>query len=241
MRIDIFRDRETMSRAAAEFFIDVSNSKTEAKRKFSVALSGGNTPRAMYEYLAGNEKQRRAPWGKIDVFWGDERCVGLDDPSNNAFNAFNLLLNKIPVIHDNIYRIESELPPEEAAKRYEDVLRNYFGNEPPRLDLIFLGLGENGHTASLFPYTPVLKETERWVSSVFLEKGNMFRITLTPPVINLAENIVFLVSGSNKSSILRQVIEGDYDPYRLPAQLIRPLNGRLYWFIDREASSLLSR
>lgn len=241
MRVNIFPDLESMSRAAAEFFIDIADKAVKAKRKFSVALSGGNTPRAMFEYLADIERQKRTPWEKIDIFWGDERCVPQSDPSNNAFNAFSLLLNKIPAASGNIHKIESDLPPDEAAKRYEDVLRNYFGNESPRFDLIFLGLGENGHTASLFPHTPVLKEIERWVSSVFLEERNMSRITLTPAVINQAENIVFLVAGTNKAWILRQVIEGEYEPYRFPAQLIRPVNGILYWFVDNEASRLLSK
>lgn len=241
MRIDIFPDSNALAKAAGEVFIEIANRSIEEKGRFAVALSGGNTPRIMYHYLNQNELQNRIPWNEIYVFWGDERCVGYNDPANNAHNAFDILLNKVPISQNHIFRIESELPPGKAAEKYEKVLRRFFGDNQPRFDMILLGLGENGHTASLFPGTPVLKETGKWVSPIFVEEQNMYRITLTPVVINQALNTVFLVVGGNKASILKEVLEGDYDPNRLPAQLVNPDHGELRWLVDKEAARLLTK
>lgn len=241
MKIEIFPDSEALGKAAAEFFIRIANKAISEKGKFAVAFSGGNTPRLMYQYLARPEQLARTPWENVYIFWGDERCVGYNDTANNAHNAFDQLLDKVPASADHIFRIESELPPDTAAEKYEKVLRRFFGDNPPRFDMIFLGLGENGHTASLFPGTAILKETEKWVSPVYVEEQNMHRITLTPVIINQAANIVFLVTGTNKASVLKEILEGEYEPDNLPAQLINPDHGVMHWFIDKDAARLLTK
>jgi 6-phosphogluconolactonase len=239
MEINIFQSSRELSKAAAEFFVKTAAESINKRGKFSVVLSGGSTPRGMFEHLAAYPEHDKVAWDKIYVFWGDERCVGLEDPANNAYNAINLFLIKVPIIPGHIHRIESELAPADAAKQYEAILRKYFGNQSPSFDLVFLGLGENGHTASLFPGTPVLRETEHWVRAVYVDELNAYRITLTPVLINQAENIVFLVSGKEKASVLQRVIEGEYDPEHLPAQLIKPVDGELYWFCDKDAAKLI--
>lgn len=193
----------------------------------------------MYELLVTSEYSDSVPWDKTHVFWGDERCVPLDDPRNNAHNALAVFLDKVPLLPEQIHRIESERSPQEAARRYEEPLRDYFGDDPPRFDLVLLGLGENGHTASLFPGTPILHETRRWVAEVYVAEQKMHRVSLTPAIINQAARIVFLVSGMKKANVLREVIEKTDIGAQMPASLIAPVRGELYWFCDREAAALL--
>jgi len=239
MGFTVFSDIEELSAAAADLFADDARRAIEQRGKFIVALSGGNTPRRMHELLAQPPFHGHVPWDRIHVFWGDERCVALDDPRNNAFNAIEELLSKVPVEEAHIHRVESELPPREAARLFDKQLHEFFDNDLPRFDLIFLGLGENGHTASLFPGTPILHETERWAREVFVEEQNMHRVSLTSWAINQSRRIVFLVAGRAKANVLHDVVEGDADPDRLPAQLIAPADGELRWYVDEDAAALL--
>jgi 6-phosphogluconolactonase len=239
MKVTVFTDMEEMSRAAADLFAETAKMAVAAYGRFAVALSGGHTPRRLHQLLALSMFQNWVPWDRIHIFWGDERCVPLDDDGNNAHNAMKELLNNVPISEAHIHRIESELPPREAARLYEKQLHEFFDSHLPRFDLVFLGLGENGHTASLFPGTPIVRETKRWVSEVFVEKQNMHRVSLTSWTINQARQIVFLVSGGNKARVLHEVLDGDSDPERLPARLIHPTRGELYWFVDKEAAALL--
>jgi 6-phosphogluconolactonase len=237
MAIGVFADIEELSRAAARLFAEAAKKAVGARGRFLVALSGGCTPGRMHEILAAPPFHNQVPWNRIHIFWGDERCVPLNDPRNNAKNAMDRLLNKVAVRAAHIHRIESDLQPRGAARLYEKQLHEFFDDHPPRFDLIFLGLGEDGHTASLFPGTPIIGETDRWVSEVYVEAQDMYRISLTAWAINQARQAVFLVSGKRKAEIVHQVLDGDVGPKRLPAQLIRPVDGELDWYIDEEAAA----
>jgi 6-phosphogluconolactonase len=189
-----------------------------------------------YGLLARSPYRELVPWDKTHVFWGDERCVPKDDPKNNAAAAFDALLDHVPIPADQIHRILSDASPQEAAQQYDGLLRDLFRNQQPRFDLIFLGLGEDGHTASLFPGSPVLDEQEQWVKEACLPEQNMFRVTLTLVVINQAARIAFLVQGRDKAKILREILAGPGSHGQLPAQRIRPVHGELIWLIDEEAA-----
>jgi 6-phosphogluconolactonase len=240
--IRVYPDFESLSLGAAELFAQLAETSVEAREQFSVALAGGNTPRRMYEFLSQNPLRHRVPWDKARVFWGDERCVPADDPRSNARMARRVLLEHVPVASARIHPIECAELPEDAARRYESLLRTLFAEAPPRLDIVLLGLGENGHTASLFPFTPALAERERWVSEVRAADQDISRITMTAPLLNRARAVVFIVSSAAKAQVLKEVLEGPRDPVRLPAQLIQPElhGGEIYWLTDMQAASLLS-
>ena len=239
--IRIYPDFESLSTGAAELLAQLATASVEARGRFSMVLSGGNTPRRTYELLSQDPFRGRVPWEKAHVFWGDERCVPANDPRNNSRMARQVLLDCVPVPSGGIHPIECAQSPEDAALRYESLLRAFFADGPPRFDIVLLGLGENGHTASLFPFTPVLDERERWVSEVHAADQNISRITMTAPVINQARAVVFIVSSASKAQVLQEVLEGPGDPSRLPAQLIHPelYGGDLYWLADKPAASLL--
>jgi 6-phosphogluconolactonase len=238
--IEIYPDLETLSAAAAQLFAEQAERAAAVRGRFSVALSGGSTPQRTYELLAQPSFRDRAPWAKVHVFWGDERCVPLDDPRSNYRMARQALLDHVPIPQEQIHPIPFAKEPHEAAERYEAVLHASFKDQPPRFDLVFLGLGENGHTASLFPGTPVLQERQRWVAEVYVAEQSMYRVTLTAPVLNRALVVAFLVAGAAKAAVLREVLEGPQDPTRLPAQLIRPSDGELYCLVDRKAAGQLT-
>jgi 6-phosphogluconolactonase len=237
----VCRDIEDLSRKAAVEFVRLARDRAAAGR-FAVALSGGSTPRALYALLASAEFQPQIPWPRVHFFWGDERAVPPDHPDSNYRMAFEALLGKAPVPAENIHRIEGELAPEEAAARYEKTLRDFFALEDaawPVFDLILLGLGDDGHTASLFPGSAALAETRRLVAAVYVEKLKTHRITLTLPVLNRAANIFFLVAGTDKAAIVADALRKKTGPATLPAQRIDPPGGRLVWFVDSAASSAL--
>jgi 6-phosphogluconolactonase len=237
--ISVYPDYENLSRAAAKLFLERVMRASQAGTHFRVVLSGGSTPKRTYELLAEPPFRDQVPWNLVQVFWGDERCVPLDDLRSNARMAFQILLDKVPIPSEQIHPISCASNPERSAQEYETLLKGFFADQPPRFDLIFLGLGENGHTASLFPRTQVLKEVQRWVAQVYVREQDLYRVTLTAPVINQAAAVVFLVAGSEKAQVLYEVREGSFEPERLPAQLIRPQDGELLWFVDREAAAQL--
>ncbi|MEO8167471.1 MAG: 6-phosphogluconolactonase [bacterium] len=221
--------------------VSIAKFLDEAVRLRGVAtlcLSGGSTPKAVYELLANEQSPE---WAKVHFFWGDERCVPPTHHESNFLMAKNALLERLVIPDGNIHRIEAERPPAEAAQQYERELRNFFRlmeNEMPRFDVTLLGLGEDGHTASLFPGTTILNETTRLVAEVYVEQFKAHRISLTYPVLNNSAVIMFLVSGSGKASILHEILEGA--PGRFPAQKIQPSDGTLYWLVDEQASSHLT-
>jgi 6-phosphogluconolactonase len=237
--IRVYADLESVSRAAADLIAAQANLAVAARGRFSLALSGGSTPRRTYELLAAPPFKDQAPWDRMHVFWGDERCVPPDDPRSNARMAREAWLDHVPIPAGQIHPIDCAGDPDAAARDYEAGLRKFFAGAAPRLDLVLLGLGDNGHTASLFPGTPVLQERERWAAAVYVAAGDLYRVTLTAPLINQAAHVVFLVAGGAKAAVLRDVLHGPRDPARLPAQLIRPDGGELLWLADREAAALL--
>ncbi len=238
--IRIYNDLEALSLAAAELFTVQSRQASMICGRFTVALSGGETPRRMYEILATPEYRDHIHWEEVHVFWSDERCVPADDPRNNARMARLALLDRVPIPAENIHPIRCDLSPAQAAIQYEQELKAFFSSQNPNFHLVQLGLGENGHIASLFPHTEVLNEKERWVSDVYVDELGMYRITFTAPYINRAEQVVFLVSGADKAQALEAVLEGPYHPSDLPAQLIRPSGRHPLWLVDKAASHKLA-
>ena len=235
--IRIFGRIEALSKAAADLFEETARLSVASRGRFVVALSGGRTPRNAYQLLAGTPYRERIPWQQTYVFWGDERCVPRGDPNNNARMAFDTFLNYVPIPRSHIHPIPSEELPEKCADAYENLLRDFFQDQAPRFDLILLGLGEDGHTASLFPNSVVLEEQNRWVRELYLPEQKMYRVTLTPLIINKATRIAFLVQGADKAHIVRQVLAGPLQPKHLPAQLIRPTEGDLQWLMDDSAAA----
>lgn len=240
-KIRIFKTIKAVNEAVAELLIDVAKKSVTDRGRFLLCLSGGATPKRLYTLLASPQYQTFMPWKDTYVFWGDERCVPANDKKNNSRMAFDILLSKVDIPSGNIFPVPVELPPDKAAKTYEDTLHNFFGNETPRFDFILLGLGDNGHTASLFPGTSVLHEELKWVKEVFIEDLDMYRITMTAKFINRARYISFLVTGEEKAMILNTVLTGSYHPQQYPAQLIGPLRGEIYWFIDAQAATILEK
>jgi 6-phosphogluconolactonase len=236
-------DRAALARNAAERFVQLAADATRDRGRFSVALSGGSTPRELYALLANPEFAAQIDWAHVYLFWGDERAVPPDDAASNFRMVQETLLSRVPVPPQNVLRVPAENEPARAAQAYARTLREFFG-EPapdafPRFDLILLGLGENGHTASLFPHTAVLHNLRDWVAAEYVAEVKMYRLTLTAPVINAARHILFLVAGADKAPTVRAVLRGESRPEELPAQLVRPVDGDLVWLLDREAASQL--
>lgn len=231
----VYKDADELFGAAARLFLDLSSRKIAEKGSFVAVLSGGKTPEKLYRLLASQEFKDSVEWEKVHLFWGDERCVPPDDQQSNYAAASRALLTRVPVPPKNIHRIKGELAPSLAAARYEEEIKEYFRGADPVFDLVFLGLGADGHTLSLFPGTQALGERERWVAENYVEKLGMWRVTMTLPLVNRASDLVFIVSGAEKGPALREVIaEGLH-----PAGMIRPVNGRLLWLADKEAARLI--
>lgn len=234
--IHAFKEAEQASRATADLLVQTAREAVQRAGRFTIALTGGSSPVQLYKLLAGEPYRSRVPWGQTHVFWGDERAVPHHDDRNNARMAFGLLLDHVPVPREQIHRMSGEVPPEVSAWQYEALLKAHFAVGSPQFDLILLGMGDDGHTASLFPGTAVLHEKERLVKELFLPAQDMYRITLTAPLINQARQIAFQVFGSGKAATLKKVLEGPYQPDQLPSQLIRPAAGELHWFLDEGAA-----
>ncbi len=238
-RIQIFQTTEELAIAAGWFIIEVAKSAVEARGRFVISLSGGHTPEQLYALLSKPPFSDQIPWNKTFVFWGDERFVPSNNEENNAHMARLLLFNRINIPQSNINPIPVGRQPLIAVEEYENTINAFFKNEPPQFDLVLLGLGANGHTASLFPGTDVVSDTTHLVREVYVGEQKMFRITMTASLINQAHNIVFLVTGNEKAGILKTVLTASYQPDKYPAQLIKPVNGNLYWFVDSGAATLL--
>lgn len=233
--LHVFPDPSALAHAAAERFVELAQAAIDARRRFLVALAGGSTPRPVYRTLAGEPFASRVDWTRVHVFWGDERCVPPDHPDSNYRMARESLLDHVPIPDPNVHRIKGEVVPDWAASSYEMELERVFGPDG-RLDLILLGLGEDGHTASLFPDTTVLEEEEYAVDALYLGKLGAWRVTLTLPVINAARHVLFLVTGEEKADVLARVRSGE----PLPAALVQPEAGAVTWMVDSDAASLLA-
>lgn len=235
-----------LAAAAAEEFCRLAGKTVSEAGRFSVALSGGSTPERLYRLLAGEGDpsfRSRVPWEKVHIFFSDERHVPPDDPASNHRMAHETLLSRVPIPLSNVERVRSEWAPEEAARDYEDRITMAFHLPPgafPRFDLILLGMGTDGHTASLFPGSTALNETKKIVAAPWVDKLISHRFTLTPVTINRAASVIFLVSGEEKAETLRNVLEGVREPDRLPSQIVNPVDGDLLWLVDRGAARLLS-
>jgi 6-phosphogluconolactonase len=236
--IRVFNNPEALAHGAADFFVGIAKEALAARGEFSVALSGGGTPRRTYELLAQSPCRDEVDWTKTHIFWGDERCVDPDSPRSNARMAREALLNHVPIPTEQVHPMDCGSTPEEGARLYEALLRDFFTGREPRFDLILLGLGDNGHTASLFPGDQVLNEVHRWVAPVYVAAQDLHRLTLTAAFINQARDVAFLVAGA-KAAVVQQVLQGPRDPLRLPAQLIHPDSGRLHWLLDKSAAGAL--
>jgi 6-phosphogluconolactonase len=237
--IVIVSDAGALARKAAERFAHLAREAVDSRDRFSVALSGGSTPAGLFRLLAEEPYRTQIPWAKVYLFWADERCVPPDDPGSNYHLAEETLIVRVPIPPENVHRVQGELEPKVAAQLYELTLQDFFCGPRPRFDLVLLGLGEDGHTASLFPDSPLLAETEHLVApaEASYQDRPAQRITLTLPALNSARQILFLVAGKAKARIVQAVMEGPADQY--PAQRVRPAAGRLTWLLDAEAASSL--
>jgi 6-phosphogluconolactonase len=236
----VLDDAEAVARAGAERFAELAARAIAERGSFAVVLAGGTTPRRVYELLAGEELGRRVEWERVHVFFGDERSVPPDHADSNYRMANEALLARVPLPPRNIHRMEGQGDAAANASRYEDELRGYFAEAGrPRFDLLMLGMGDDGHTLSLFPDTQALGESSSWVAANHVEKLGAWRITLTAGAANAARHVLFLVTGAGKAERLREVLFGERDPRRLPSQLIRPEEGLLEWIIDEAAAARL--
>jgi 6-phosphogluconolactonase len=243
LEIQIFADQFALSLHAAEFIAEAAGRVVGTAGRFTLCLSGGSTPRQTYALLAAPPLVDKIPWRDVHIFWGDERCIPLERPDNHFTMTSDLLLSKAPIPPENIHRMRAEAEdPEAAAGDYELELRRFFGlkrGEIPRFDLVLLGMGDDGHCASLYPRTSGLAENEKLVVAHYVPQREGHRLTLTLPTLNNARDVIFLVTGKSKAKALKAVIEGKDDEADPPARRVRPRNGNVRWFVDRAASGLL--
>lgn len=242
--IKIFSNFKELTRFAAEKFIEIGNDSIEQRGRFSVALAGGSTPKALYQMLAGDEFKNNIDWGKVYFFFGDERNVAPENDESNFKMARENLLQPLTIADKNIFRWQTELlDAQKIAENYRQTITEFYElNERgfPRFDLILLGMGDDGHTASLFPFSKALSETKEIAAANPVEKLETVRLTLTLPTINNAANVVFLVKGADKAETLREVLEGKREPQKYPSQSVAPREGNLYWLIESDAARLLN-
>ena len=237
----ISADADALAQEAARRFVAAASAASAARGRFTVALSGGSTPKALFALLAAAPYREQIDWANVQLFWGDERCVPPTDEQSNYRLTRETLLDKVPIPAAQIHRIFAEDPePTRAARAYTAVLEQLFtlgDGEFPTFDLIHLGLGPEGHTASLFPGSPALKETRGLVAAPYVERLSAHRITLTPPVINAAREVQFLVAGAGKAEIVGRILHAPHDPDKLPAQIVAPSPGKLVWLLDEAAAT----
>jgi len=238
MELNIFDTEDEVLAALAAHFVKIADESVSARGKFSVALSGGNSPRKLYELLASAYREK-VEWGKVYFFFGDERNVPQTDKDSNYLMAKKALFDPMEISTLNIFPVDTSLAPEDAAQKYQEEIETFFDEGELSFDLVLLGLGDNSHTASLFPSTPVLHDRTPGVKAVFLQDQQVYRITLNAPLINEAQHIAFLVYGEGKAIAVHHVLEDDEDIEEFPAQLIEPIVGEMEWFLDNAAAGLL--
>ncbi|MDP3857312.1 MAG: 6-phosphogluconolactonase [Stagnimonas sp.] len=239
VQIMVLHDRSALVQAAAERFVAASIEAIRARGQFHVALSGGSTPKSLYGLLATKGYAARIDWSRVHLFWGDERCVPPTDPLSNYRMARETLIDYVPLPAGNVHRIRGEDEPAAAAAAYEIELRQVLGTGAG-FDLVLLGMGEDGHTASLFPQLTAVRERERWSMAEYVAAVSAWRITCTPVLLNASAAVLFLVSGGKKAAPLRQVLEGPYPPDALPARVVAPHDGSVCWLLDADAAADLT-
>jgi 6-phosphogluconolactonase len=239
----VCRNVDELNRKAAEQFIGLACNAIQQSGRFAVALSGGSTPKALYSLLASPNYRERVDWSRVHLFWGDERCLPPDHPESDFRMVQEALLSKISLPPENVHRMPGEKAPQDAEADYENELRTFFRpavNAVPRFDLILLGLGEVGHTASLFPGSAALNEHNRLVATVYVQRLKAHRLTLTLPVINAAAQVTFLIAGQSKSAIVQKLLGVDSRDAELPAGKVRPANGHVTWLVTQDAAAELA-
>ena len=240
MDLTVYPDIDTLSRDAAQHIVGIASASIAERGLFTIALSGGNTPRKTYRLLGSEPYSSQIDWKLVHIFWSDERCVPPDSPDSNYRMAHEELLSKISIPALQVHRMPADLPDRDAAaQEYSDEMRRIFGKDIPDFDLIQLGMGPEGHTASLFPHQASLHETQRLVMPVSVPKPPPDRLTFTPPLLNAARNVLFLVTGEDKADALKKVLEGKYEPDEYPAQIVSPPGGEVEWIVDRDAAKEL--
>jgi 6-phosphogluconolactonase len=237
MNLQISKDLEELSKSFADWLVTCIKDVLSRQDRFVIALSGGNTPRKLFQLLATDHYKKQIAWEQLHFFWGDERFVAFTDDRNNAKMAFEELLDHVPVAKENVHVIRTDIDPGESAIAYEKLLHTYFDNQPHSFDLVLLGLGDNAHTLSLFPGYDVVREHQKWVSAFYLKEQKNYRITLTAPIVNQAVRVAFLVSGGDKAAAVYHIIAGEHDPDLYPGQIIQPFNGEIFWFCDEAAAA----
>jgi 6-phosphogluconolactonase len=234
--LNVFASEEKVLTAVADLIVTKAHEAIAQRERFNIALSGGGSPKRLYEMLASGEYRNKIEWRKVFFFFGDERYVPLTDANSNFLMVKTALFEPLSIHDANVFAVNTALTPKEAAHEYERRLLNHFGDARCRFDLILLGLGDDSHTASLFPFTSVLQEQKALVKEVFVDKANMVRITFTPPLINAGRIIVFLLYGATKADAVYNILKGEENMTAYPAQLVRPEDGELLWFMDEAAA-----
>ena len=237
MNLHISKDIEALSQSFADWLVLYIKEVLSKQDRFTIALSGGSTPKKLYQLLTSDNYKKKIAWEQLHFFWGDERFVPFGDNRNNAKMAFEELLDHVPAVKEQVHIMQTYIDPEESAAAYEKLLHSYFDNKPHSFDLVILGLGDNAHTLSLFPGYEVVMEHKKWVSAFYLKEQEMYRITLTAPVINLAARVAFLISGGDKAAAVYHILASEHEPDLYPGQIIQPFNGELYWFCDEAAAA----
>jgi 6-phosphogluconolactonase len=240
-KIHVYPDKKELIVATTEKIINSIEQTTQKYGLCNIALSGGNTPHDVYSLLAANTYRNRVDWNCVHLFWGDERTVPPDHTDSNFGMVQQTLLTHITIPEDNVHRIRGEIAPEQASAEYTELLNGHFKEDSLNFDLILLGIGEDGHTASLFPGTDALVKYNQPVIAVFVPKLNAWRVTMTLPVLNAAKEIVFLVSGSSKSNIVQRILSVEQPTKDLPATMVNPENGTLHWMLDSDAAALIDK
>lgn len=233
----IFQDDKSLTAAAVEKFCFLAQNAIHQRGNFTAALSGGSTPRSLYQALASPPYLSQIDWRKVHLFWGDERHVPPDHPESNFRMVKEAMLDEIPIPDENVHRVPAELDVHQAAQKYEEDLKAFFKADWPRFDLVLLGMGSDGHTASLFPGSAGLSEEDRWFISNFDPKSQEWRLTLTKNAINSARQVMVIISGQAKAAALAKAIEGSATPELIPIQLLSPVEGDIVWMVDVAAAS----
>lgn len=241
MNLHIYKNPEELSNAVAAWITGYIQTVLAKNYRFTIALSGGSTPQKLHSILAASPYKEQIDWTRMHIFWGDERDVPFTDDRNNAKMAYETLLNHLPVPPDQIHIMRTDIDPEASALEYEKILHRYFNETRTSFDLVLLGMGDDGHTLSLFPGTEIVHEQKAWVKAFFLKAQDMYRISLTAPIVNKSAAVAFLAVGKNKSTALEQVLEGSVQPDLYPSQLIKPIDGALHWFVDEDAAGNLKK
>jgi len=239
MKLNIFNTPDELLYALAEHFVQIANESISARGRFSVALSGGNSPKKLHELLASTSFADRVDWTKVYFFFGDERNVPQDHADSNYLMAKKTLFAPLFIEADNIFAVDTSLTPNEAAQKYAEQIAEFFGDDEMSFDFILLGLGDDTHTASLFPHTEVLDDVTPSVKANYLPQKDIYRITFNAPLINEAKNIAFLVYGEGKAQAVYNALEADEDIENYPAQLIDSITGEVQWFLDEAAAANL--